>query len=317
MDKINPLRYVRNTTPSTEPVMDASGWYETETTTKTVGISDTSGELAWMLAQGWVVINSQPLYQTVVTHEGNYSHYSQEHYLTRHTLQRRVLKPEKALNDLIRSTTRAYNEGRKVNDRRYDEILNIYNVVTDEMQDTLNAVEQRESTAEAFTNGIVSLMESDYNTYAATVDGMLDDYGDSQRTRINTKFNNELASARSGLIDRGMFNSTVWDSISVGIEREREIAITDFEDKMVLQQIASKDKLYQCKEEMRRQIMSAKDRMFDQYMKCRLSTEERRAQIVEAMMGFMERRNDTYPDIASIGNMATALGAGTPTSYTP
>jgi len=39
--------------------------------------------------------------------------------------------------------------------------------------------------------------------------------------------------------------------------------------------------------------------------------------VMTALLTFMERRTDSYPDLDAIGKLATALGAGNAAGFTP
>ena len=46
---------------------------------------------------------------------------------TTYVLRRRIIKPENVLDDLVQSYTDAYNEGRQLNDQRYDDLTVMLN----------------------------------------------------------------------------------------------------------------------------------------------------------------------------------------------
>jgi len=191
MDKIVPLGYVVDTDPVPVDIIDASGWFRTET----MEYSDDGRQdlLGWYLAQGWLIASYDLLewYRDTDT-DGNVT--SQRFHKV-YQLHRRKLQAERALNDLISDFTTAYNNGRTINDTRYDEILNIYNVGLDETEDEFNAVTTAVDSYDSTVNAIVDLLLPDFATYEAAVD-ILDDYGTDERARINLQFDNERARVR-------------------------------------------------------------------------------------------------------------------------
>jgi DNA-binding transcriptional MerR regulator len=361
IEKIKPD--VTNWHFANEPVLKASRWYETESFELDV-VNDDVDNLNWYIAQGWVATKDGAPVVTV----------DEDTKVTittqRYWMRRRGINPEKTLDSLIRSYTKAYNEGRMVNDQRYDDIVTIYTGMLDKTEDDLNDLAQDyrdydnlvaiiladlevdfntyqdvinglltvlseshdnyQSLTDAFNtviesdnasyteaienllaivradhseheteilakhaellsdnddyaalvNSVVSLVASDYTTHARIVeslissiqhdfnsfsgdmDGLLDDYGNSITARINTKFDNQLTSLRQGLVDRGMYNSTIWDSLIVGIERERELALTDLVDKITQQQVGLKQNVYREQTAMSERVMASRDHLY-------------------------------------------------------
>jgi len=296
MDKINPAAYITDTDPAIEAVANTSDWYEWQY----LNISDGS-QIPWLLAQGWRIYR-------VVSSGGTAYEWG---------LKRRVLRPERALADLVSSFTSAYNEGRSLNDQRYDEIVALYSVMLDKTEDSLNSLETDDTSYDTLVESIITELREDNEDFNDDIDGIFDDFGDSERTRIETQFDNQLAAARASAIDRGVYNTTVWDSISAGIERERAVANTDLEDKLLERQLAVKDRAYTLKADLLAKILAARDRLRQQIHNLDLQRVGLRNQVLSAMLNFMERRTDGYPDLSAIGQLTASLGAGEAATYTP
>ena len=96
-------------------------------------------------------------------------------------LQRRSLKPEKALDSLVKSYTEAYNEGRQLNDQRYDDLIVLYSAVLSKSQDIYNSLESDDAIYEGLVESLMASVTSDHTAYSVDVNGSLDDYGDSMR----------------------------------------------------------------------------------------------------------------------------------------
>jgi len=294
MDKINPSAYITDVDPVDEAVMDSSNWYEWQT----MEMED-SAQLPWLFSQGWTVSATTTTYDVDTG----------RHTVIKWFLRRRVLKPELALQDLITSFTNAYNTGRTLNDQRYDEIVALFTVVLDKTEDTMISLEADETVYDGLVETIIAALGTDFDAHNTSVSGALDDFGDSERNRIDTLFDAKIASAKSSLIQRGMYNTTVWNSVEAGIERERAVADLAVEDLISEKQIRNEDRLYQLKTDMRAKVLAARDRLRTSLHELSTKRLGLRNQVITAMMNFMERREDGYPDISSIGNLTTSLGS--------
>lgn len=293
-------------TPLTTKVAESiSEWYSTEYMS-----THDQDQIPWLQAQGWIVYQST-----------TYSEQFQEVFgiSIKGTwyLMRRSIKPEKALDSLVKSYTAAYNEGRQLNDQRYDDLVVLYSAILEKSQGVYNGLEADDAVYEGLVEALMSAIAADHSSYSTDVHGDLDAWGASIRTQINAKFDNRVSRERQTLVDKGLYNTTVWTTTSSGIERERALAISDFEDKYIQQKLALKHKVYGELTAMRGRVMAARDRLRDTLhnsMDRRLTA---RNAIVEALSRFVEARTDSYPDLAEIGKLATALGAGSPESFMP
>lgn len=309
MDKINPMSYIVDTDPVPEAVLDASGWFETEY--MTIESSDRQAAyLEWYMAQGWIVYNETRRSEVVVVENSLIPNQTTTIVYKTFYLKRRKLQSERVLNDLIRQFTNAYNEGRSINDQRYDEIVSIYNVMLDKTEDDISTTEGSGYDYTADIEALIALFETDFNTYVADVDGLLDDYGAPRLADINIRFDNELSKARQTLIDRGLNNTTVWASVSAGIERERERALSDAEDKIVDRKILNKTKIHEYRTDFRNRTLLAYERLMALKRDNKLTPLKYRNDVLSAMLNFMERRSDEYPGLEGLANIAAQLGYG-------
>lgn len=298
MESISPSIYITDTDPLHQLTPVVSAWFEVKTHTV-----DNLGpdQLAWLFAQGWEIANI------------NYDQYGNG----TGTLRRTEIKSQQVLQSLLGDYVTAYNEGRGLNDQRYDELVTIYEATLANSQVEYASMETDDAAYDVLIEDIITAIGTDHTTYAADVDGDLDDWDTSITARINTRFDNQLASAAQGLTNRGMYNSTVWASISTGIERERELALSDLADKKIEKQLNLKHQVQGQLVNMRSRVLAARDRLRGTIHNASDQRLAARNAVVMAMTAFMERRTDSYPDLAQVGQMAAALGTGSGHAFAP
>lgn len=308
MDKINPMAYITDTDPIPEAVLDASGWFETEY--MTIAAEDSQAAyLEWYMAQGWIVYNTA----TVTTEyplESSTTGGTTRVVTKTYYLKRRKLQSERVLDDLMREFTEAYNEGREVNDQRYDEMVEIYNVMLDKTETAITVAEGASYDYTATIAAMIVAMETDYNLFKTNTDGLLDDYGAPRLADINIRFDNELSAGLQSLIDRGMNNTTIYASVSAGVARERERALSDAEDKIVERKLAQEARLQAARESFRDRSIAAYDRLMAVKRDNKLTPVKFRNDVLQAMLTFMERRTDEYPGLDGLANIVAQLGYG-------
>lgn len=294
MDKLNPV--FQDTPVTAQVAQSVTAWYVTESTTVY-----TSAELPWLAAQGWKVFfadlrnPASPIY----------------------SLSRRVIKPERVLDELITDYTAAYNEGRTLNDQRYDDLLVLYTAMLDRTEDELIADAADADTDEAAIAALIAAMQSAFTSYAADVDGDLDDWGTDLLAEINARFDAESSKASQALIDRGLYTGLLTTNASASVERERTRALNNANDTIAQRQLELKHRVYDAGQEMRSRVLTAYERMRERLA----GVVERRAALrnsaAEALGRLVERREDGYPDLTEIGRLAAALGAGSPEAFSP
>ena len=305
MQAVNPLLYISDISPIPESVLDASGWFETENMTLEWTEGKETDMTNWFIAQGWVVEQRLRIPDELSPDPDDVQ---EQTYRVNVSMKRRKMQSERVLQDMIADFTAAYNEGRDVNDRRYEDIVSLYDIMLSRSETELAAVEVSTSGYEYLIDSVISCLPYDWSAHDAEERALVSAYGVSHRARINLLFDNELAKARQSLVSRGIYNSTVWTTTSSGIERNRTQALNDFEDKIIERQLASLDRLARLKNEMRSKLESASHRMLEQRRSKAFNATELRNRVLGAMLAFMERRTDEYPGLSGLAEMAAKLG---------
>jgi hypothetical protein len=103
--------------------------------------------------------------------------------------------------------------------------------------------------------------------------GLVDKFGTSQRAEINRRFDAQKGSTDQGLVNSGLSNSTIQGTMNAGLERQRGYALNDLGEQVARQKLG---------------VLG---------------------QFGEGRLGYMERRNDPYPDMNSAMQMAMQYAA--------
>ena len=304
LDKIVPLDHVVDVDPVPIDVINASAWFTTET--MTYRDNDSNDLLPWYLAQGWSILN-----RTSFTYVYSYDIYGRligtRSYFV-YELSRRKLQAERALNDLIADFTAAYNDGRSINDQRYDEILTIHSLMLDEREDEINTQGVTITAHEAEVDPIIALMLADFTAFDLAVSTQLDDFGESERDRINTQFDAESSAVNSRLVSNGLYNTTVWATANTGVEESRARALTVANDSIKDRTLTHEHRVYEAQRSMREGMMAAFERVVILKRDDANTSTEMRNRVLVAMLGFMERRVDDYPGLENLSNIAASIG---------
>lgn len=298
-----------------QSVLDVAKWFETETIEVTVGdsvglprVGLPESALAWFIADGWSVVEKVDSGSRDVWSSGLKVHsYSS---WTKYKLVRRKMQSERVLQDMVSDFTKAYNEGKVINSQRYNEITSLYTMMLNSTEDALvgSSLSTDMPDFEALVDYIVSELKSGIDSFKSKIENILDGYGESRREAIRRKFDAELSKARQNLVSRGVFSNTIWPSVSSGIEREREFALSDLEDKITDKTISTQELLLRVRTQILGEILGAYKALWGIKADDMTRVVNARNSVFKWMLDFMERREDQYPNIENLVNIASSLG---------
>ena len=228
---------------------------------------------------------------------------------TKLRLKRRKMQSELVLKDMISSFTKAYNEGRQINDERYDELVALYALMLSRTEDEANAfgglsTEDFKPLADA----VVAACKDALEKYGASADNIPADWMQSRIDEINRKFDALVAQAKSDMISKGTYNSTVWPTTMSGIERDRQLALNGLKDDMVTLKVDVLGKIAAMKADIGQKLLDCEIRIIEAQQKMLLGPTEIRNTVFKWMLDFMERREDDYPGLEQLATIASQLG---------
>lgn len=294
-------------TPSNLSAISINDWYEDEAMTFTEPADASARTIGWLLAQGWEIVSTV----TENTDETNPLTGEPIQEIT-YDLTRRVLDPEKGLDDLIEDFVAAYNDGREINDDRFDDIMALYSATLDKTQTALDELYDDDEDFESLIEYILTEIEAYYWTHKDNVVGLYEDYENSEEDRIKDEYDARLSAKQSNMIDRGLTSTTALDSAEDGVEHNRQKALSDFNDRMVDRKINLQQYLHKANMNLHSNILNARQRLRDALYQREYKSQALREKIVEAAARFAERRTDAYPDLGDIGKLVSEIGTGTP-----
>ena len=226
-------------------------------------------------------------------------------------LKRRKMQSEAVLQDMITSFTKAYNEGREINNARYDELVALYSLMLSRTEDEANAfgglsADDFKPLAEAVVAAVKDALEK----YRGAVGDIPADWMQSRIDEINRKFDALIGQAKSKMVSEGTYNSTVWPTTLSGIERDRQYALNDLKDEMVTAKIDAYGKIATITSDIGQKLLDCEIRIIEAQQKMLLGPTEVRNTVFKWMLDFMERRDDDYPGLDQLVTIADRLGYG-------
>ena len=359
IDNLDPIYGTVNEVHPQEMKTPYSGnWWMTSVIS---GIPESS--VGWLVAQGWQITGT-----------------SVSDGVTYYSLARQSMQNWMILQKLLYDYTFAYNEGRGHNAQRYNELINNYNLTVQATRGTLNEIAdvseahvtihltQIESLLGSFktecdniTNEAddvkdvidaqlalyltkLNTIDGDFTTHRTTVRALLTDLGTTELARINEKFDNLLEKAKQNLLDRGMYSAALYSNYETRVERERNEAIADLNDRLNREKLQNEHTLWNELMQMNQAVLQGRSMYNEAQMgktrflvdvkhrialslmqarmeqaNARLGIRDReeklmayqldtRNNIAMALYGFVERREDTYPGLETITRLVAGLG---------
>ena len=225
-------------------------------------------------------------------------------------LKRRKMQSEAVLQDMITSFTNAYNEGREVNNARYDELVALYALMLSRTESEANSLSFTPEDFKPLADAVLAAVKDALEKYRGAVANLPEDWMQSRIDEINRKFDALLSQKRSEAITTATYNTTIWTTTESGIERDRQLALNDLKDTMVTAKIDAYGKIATITGDIGNRLLDCETRIIEAQQKMLLGPTEIRNTVFKWMLDFMERREDDYPGLDQLVTIADRLGYG-------
>lgn len=120
-----------------------------------------------------------------------------------------------------------------------------------EVEVSIDALDNALTQFIADTSGLGATLLADFNSHVTTATAFLTGLGVTELARINERFDNLLASNNQLLANRGFYSSGIVVQTSVQVERERNEAIGELNDRLNREKFENQHKLYEQQYRMR------------------------------------------------------------------
>ena len=225
-------------------------------------------------------------------------------------LKRRKMQSEAVLQDMITSFTKAYNEGRGVNNDRYEELVSLYALMLSRTEDEANGFGFSADDFKPLVEMVVKAVKDALEKYGASVENIPDDWLQQRIKDINDKFDALVGEAKTTMVSNGTYNTTVWPTTLAGIERRRADALNALKDDMVTLKVETYGKIAGTTADVGNKLMDCATQIIKAQKELMLGPTEIRNNVFKWMLDFMERREDEYPGLEAISAAAESLGYG-------
>lgn len=223
-------------------------------------------------------------------------------------LTRRRLVPELVLQSMLDNFTDAYNKGKANDDERYEQVISLYATTLAKTEAEMERLIDDGLDLENLFN----LISTRLNASIAEAKKSAKQVGDAGLAaaldEIKRKFDAELSRAKSELISAGMFNGSVWISVSAGIERNRQVAIIAARSEMAksgvdanLAVVSAETSAYNTLAEIRKATVDLLD-------KRRISATEMRNNVVKIFAEIIASKKEDAPQLESFAQLVQTFG---------
>ena len=289
MDKIDLSSYF-DYPISDHAIGNVSSWW----TTEYIGLQSPSPQLvSWMTTMGWHI---ETWWITDPQSIHDYAYFTRGGFSLTSVLQ-----------VLVQDFTKSYNDGRKLNDDRFDEIIAVYTALQDKTEDELDSLEDDEDTFEALVNTVTETLEVKFQFYKDDREYEFASWSEIQRTRLDNQFANLLTSEAASMRKRGIYNTTSWSAYVAGNAREKAEALSALEGDIEIKRNELADQLYDRVVDIKFKLIEAKSRLMTQLHQQGNVRTEIRNKIIGALAAFAERREDDYPSFLEPINSALSI----------
>lgn len=249
-------------------------------------------------------------------------------------LVRKRLQGDKIADYMLDRLIASYNEGRKINSDRYDEICRVLAAMLSSTQTVVSdsdvglGIDDKfyyiEQTLSDRMRAIALPSIEEVEDITARVDARAAQWLASREADINRQFDARLEQSKVQMVANGTYNSVVWPSVMAGIEKERQYALSNLASAMgelesaiaqikegayaqKMSRVELAQKIETTIAEMSSNLNQARLKVVSEVVNNKVNLATLRNNAATALAKFMEERSDEYPDLETILEVVTRL----------
>jgi hypothetical protein len=217
-----------------------------------------------------------------------------------------------AMQILLNTQVSAFNEGRANNNTRYQDLLtNLQTLLSNNQADVTSFLDTEVNSAAGYVTLLITTLdtlEPDYTAHAAAATAFLTDLGTTELARINEKYDNLQTAQNQSLANRGFYSSALTTQVTAQVERERNEAIGELNDRLNREKFENQHRLYEQQFKMRLEnirVRQSTGAFHSELIRYQL---DQRSNLALALFGLVERREDDYPGVGDLVATVASMG---------
>ena len=223
-------------------------------------------------------------------------------------LERRRMQAELVLQSMVDTFVDNFNEGRKINVDRYEELVALYALMVSQTQDDAANIDLDSIDFEPLFDEVKAAIKEKLSEYQSVADQIPSDWLESRKADINLKFNNLIGEARAKMVSDGTYNGTIWPSVLAGIEHQRSHALDALKDESVTMKLTAYGDIAKTTAALYGQMIDAQVRVFEALKSKKTTPITLRNEVLKWMYDFMERRTDDHVKIEELATLVEQMG---------
>ena len=223
-------------------------------------------------------------------------------------LERRRMQAELVLQSMVDTFVDNFNEGRKINVDRYEELVALYALMVSQTQDDAANIDLDSIDFEPLFDEVKAAIKEKLSEYQSVADQIPSDWLESRKADINLKFNNLIGEARAKMVSDGTYNGTIWPSVLAGIEHQRSHALDALKDESVTIKLTAYGDIAKTTASLYGQMIDAQVRVFEALKSKKTTPITLRNEVLKWMYDFMERRTDDHVKIEELATLVQQIG---------
>ena len=223
-------------------------------------------------------------------------------------LERRRMQAELVLQSMVDTFVANFNEGRKINVDRYEELVALYALMVSQTQDDAANIDLDSIDFEPLFDEVKAAIKEKLSEYQSVADQIPSDWLESRKADINLKFDNLIGEARAKMVSDGTYNGTIWPSVLAGIEHQRSHSLDALKDESVTLKLSAYGDIAKTTAALYGQMIDAQVRVFEALKSKKTTPIALRNEVLKWMYDFMERRTDDHVKIEELATLVEQMG---------
>ena len=212
------------------------------------------------------------------------------------------------MQSMTDSFTEAYNSGRGIEDRRYNEIVSLYSLMLSRSESEGNSIVIGATDLMPVANRLLEAVMSSVGDADSASDEISEASTKNRERDVNRQFDNLIAQTKAQMITNGTYNNTLWPSVQAGIERQRSEALDKAKEAGMSVKLNAKSSVATLRANVGAQILTAMQGIVTANDQRKLTVVELRNTVLKWMLDYIGTREESYPELEEIATVAERMG---------
>lgn len=223
-------------------------------------------------------------------------------------LKRRRLVAERVMQSMVDSFASAYNEGRAIEDARYNEVVSLYSLMLSRSEAEGNEIVSGETDLMPLANRMAEAVLASVDKADEDADEAAELVVENRERDVNRQFDLLVAQTKAQMVTNGTYNGTIWPSVHAGIERQRSEALGKAREAGTTARLNVRQSVATLRSNVLGSLLQSMQSVASAADQRKVTVVEMRNSVLKWMLDYIGSREESYPELEEVATVAERMG---------